>query len=345
MDVRNLLHKPWDLSSDDPQALAPAGRDGTNHSLAVLVPYRDREAHLKHLMEVVPAFLDAQNVRYSIFVLEQVDDYMFNRGALLNAAANILAASDYDYYVFQDVDTLPKIGSGITYDFPEGHPIHLTPYWIHPKATYKEFFGGLLIITREQYFAVNGYGTDFWGWGREDDNLRDRLTIAGMWPCVTPNVTRTRRRDVYFEHQRHRQATELRGQEREDGSVEYFEEDPGRPYDGARIMSSQPDLLQDRTTGISTVRFRVQSVQPYMGATKLSIRLHCNKERTPWCDPTSTVKKRTHAKKTKKAKDAEEQQKAADASEIEAAKLSAEFDDLEKTRLERANQLLQGQKH
>lgn len=44
----------------------------------------------------------------------------------------------------------------------------------------QDFFGGLLIMTADQFRRVNGFGTHFWGWGREDDNLRERLVHAGV---------------------------------------------------------------------------------------------------------------------------------------------------------------------
>lgn len=61
-------------------------------------------------------------------------------------------------------------------------PLHLTPNWVHPKSTFEDFFGGILIVTAEQFQRINGFGTNFWGWGREDDNLRERLVAAGK-PC------------------------------------------------------------------------------------------------------------------------------------------------------------------
>jgi len=40
--------------------------------------------------------------------------------------------------------------------------------------------GGCLAITREDFFAVNGYDERFIGWGNEDDNLSKRLYIYGL---------------------------------------------------------------------------------------------------------------------------------------------------------------------
>jgi hypothetical protein len=47
----------------------------------------------------------------------------------------------------------------------------------------QDFFGGIVIYTAEQLLRVNGFGTQFWGWGREDDNMRERLVRAGAGAC------------------------------------------------------------------------------------------------------------------------------------------------------------------
>ncbi len=72
----------------------------------------------------------------------------------------------------------------------------------------QDFFGGITIFTREQFEKVNGFGMNFWGWGREDDNMRQRLMLQGMFPPELPAVP-TRTRHFYFEHQRHQKALEV----------------------------------------------------------------------------------------------------------------------------------------
>lgn len=72
---------------------------------------------------------------FSIFILEQSPRYKFNRGALLNAGVLLLQGSDYDWFVFHDVDTIPTATGAIKYARPSGKaPSHLTPSGIHPKV-------------------------------------------------------------------------------------------------------------------------------------------------------------------------------------------------------------------
>ncbi|KAL4857077.1 Beta-1 [Chlorella vulgaris] len=258
-----------------------------HHRLAVLIPYRDREKHLEVLLAELRPHLDRQQRAYDVFVVEQADSLLFNRGLLLNAAVQLLQGSAYDYYVFQDVDTIPLEKGAIQYSFPAGPaPLHLTPHWLHPKSNFEDFFGGLVIMTDQQLRRINGFGTQFWGWGREDDNLRERLVQAGMWPPQYPiSAKRAGRlsKRTYFKHQEHQQAAELRAADDGGGTVQYFQENPRIPYRGAKIMSSQPHFLRDFETGLNTTMFRVLSIGPFLNATRVSLQLYCNLTATPWC--------------------------------------------------------------
>lgn len=83
-------------------------------------------------------WLQAQGRAFTIFVIEQSPEYLFNRGALLNAGFQLLQGSDYDYFAFQDVDTVPTDRGTIQYSFPVGNaPLHLTPFRIHPAANFQ----------------------------------------------------------------------------------------------------------------------------------------------------------------------------------------------------------------
>ena len=84
------------------------------------------------------ATVQAQGREFDIIVLQQSPGLRFNRGALLNAGALLLAGSRYDHFVFHDVDTLPQLKANLPYTFPSGaKPLHLTPQGIHPRVNYE----------------------------------------------------------------------------------------------------------------------------------------------------------------------------------------------------------------
>ncbi len=53
--------------------------------------------------------------------------------------------------------------------------MHLSPPTLHPKYHYRDFIGGILLITRAQYEQLDGMSNLFWGWGKEDDEFAQRL--------------------------------------------------------------------------------------------------------------------------------------------------------------------------
>ncbi|CAH8556383.1 unnamed protein product [Schistosoma mattheei] len=191
--------------------------DPTINRMAVLVPFRDRFTELQEFIPHLNNFLNNQNVRHTFFIINQVDDLRFNRGALLNVGAlesleaevngiivesvtqknslyqlssQCLKLPFTKYLALHDVDLLPE-DPALKYNMPsELGPIHLIPFYLHPRYYYfKEYAGGVLIIKRTQYSLVGGMSNSFWGWGREDDEFQIRLKSKGF-KIVTPiNVT------------------------------------------------------------------------------------------------------------------------------------------------------------
>lgn len=81
--------------------LPPSPHNNHRHKLAVIIPYRGRQSQLEAAVPALYEFLTAQRRDFDIFVLEQTPRYLFNRGALLNAAVLLLQGSAYDYFAFQ----------------------------------------------------------------------------------------------------------------------------------------------------------------------------------------------------------------------------------------------------
>lgn len=149
--------------------------------LAVCVPYRDRKAHLDIFMPYLTEFLSRRKIEHKIFVCNQTDDKLFNRGMLKNIAFKEACKEGFDYFAFHDVDLLPADDS-CDYRYPDKYPIHLCVLKSDDdyRLSYRQYFGGCVLFTKEQFEKVNGYYNGYWGWGYEDDDLFYRVTQKGL---------------------------------------------------------------------------------------------------------------------------------------------------------------------
>lgn len=172
-----------------PDAVKPKISHSTANkkTLAILVPFRDR---FEELLEFVPhmyKFLDAQNVPFHIFVIQQKDNNRFNRASLINVGF-LYTKNVYDYIAMHDVDLLP-LNPDLKYDYPANGPLHISSPKTHPKYHYTTFIGGILLVKKEHYELVDGMSNKYWGWGLEDDEFYVRLKEAGLKVTVPANVT------------------------------------------------------------------------------------------------------------------------------------------------------------
>lgn len=125
-------------------------------------------------------FLTEQNIEHKIFICNQVDDKLFNRGKVKNIAFDIAKKEGYDYFVFHDIDMIPE-DSSCDYSYPEHGPVHLSNFLssYNYKLPYLENFGGCVLFTKDQFEKINGYYNEYWDWGAEDDDL--------FWRCQQNN--------------------------------------------------------------------------------------------------------------------------------------------------------------
>jgi hypothetical protein len=132
----------------------------------IVVPYRDREEHLS-------VFLQKQQDRH-IIIVEQEQGKLFNRGKLLNIGfAQSLA---YDFFIFHDVDMIP-----VTADYrPGSGAIHIATMCeqFNYRMPFRDYFGGVTIMNKQDFLKCNGFPNEFWGWGAEDDELLRRVKDA-----------------------------------------------------------------------------------------------------------------------------------------------------------------------
>lgn len=128
---------------------AVSTEDWGEHQLAVLVPFRGRYEELLQFAPHIHKFLNRQRLRHQIWVINQQDEFRFNRASLLNIG-HLLTREMCDYLVMHDVDLLPD-NNDLNYGYPEDGPFHVSSPELHPLYHYKTFIGGIFIMTREQF--------------------------------------------------------------------------------------------------------------------------------------------------------------------------------------------------
>ncbi|KAK2518246.1 B4galt3 [Columba guinea] len=149
---------------------------------AVIVPHRNRESHLGHLLYYLHPFLQRQQLQYGIYVVHQAGNSTFNRAKLLNVGVKeALKDEEWDCLFLHDVDLIPE----------NDHNLYVCDPW-NPKHVsiamnkfgyslpYPQYFGGVSALTPDQYMKINGFPNEYWGWGGEDDDIATRVRLAGM---------------------------------------------------------------------------------------------------------------------------------------------------------------------
>ena len=160
-----------------------------SHKLGVCVPYRNRELHLNEFIPKVGKFLKEAGIDFQMYFAHQIDDKLFNRGAMKNIAAKHAFEDGCDYIVWHDIDMIPEDNS-CDYSFPGDFPQHIAVRISQSdyKLKYFEYFGGAVIFSKEQVEKTNGYSNDYWDWGMEDDDLFWRCYLEGLLDVTTSNM-------------------------------------------------------------------------------------------------------------------------------------------------------------
>ena len=132
----------------------------------IVIPYRNRSHHLKCVLARFTAF--------PVVVVEQTDNELFNRGALLNIGYNYAQERGATRIILHDCDLVPDDTLLTMYREPWPRPI------VHFGARFRrynnsrKYFGGVHGV---QVGHFPGYPNHFWGWGGEDDALRQRVQL------------------------------------------------------------------------------------------------------------------------------------------------------------------------
>lgn len=156
---------------------APSGH------LGIIIPYRDRQAHLAELLPQLEKFFIEHRrkapQRVSVLIVEQQGDRDFNSGKLKNVGFALLRDS-VDYVCFHDVDYVPLRAdyrdprTGWALLISKGAEVVNDPRGFSIAHDMSRLSGGAILFARDAFQQVNGYSNGYWGWGFEDEDLRRR---------------------------------------------------------------------------------------------------------------------------------------------------------------------------
>uniref|UniRef100_A0A0K0DHI2 Beta1,4-galactosyltransferase 7 n=1 Tax=Angiostrongylus cantonensis TaxID=6313 RepID=A0A0K0DHI2_ANGCA len=235
------------------------------HKLCVIVPFRDRDEELSEFAPHIDKFLREQGIEYYLLLMNQTDDLRFNRASLINVGWLECDRVGCDYMVMHDVDLLP-LNSEISYRFPgEGVVRHISSPLYHPKYNYSKFIGGILMLTMNDYKALNGMSNKYWGWGLEDDEFFLRIKDAALNLTRVENLSSNRLNT--FRH--------LHG--------------PKRKRDYAVVTKEQKSMKKrrDYISGLNNVSYNITArrIRSFGEASVhvVDVQLFCDMSWTPYC--------------------------------------------------------------
>ena len=142
------------------------------YDTVICIPYRNRKAQLSRFLSDVVPLLPKD---FHVVVIEQDDNRMFNRGALLNIA-HTLFKEKTTYLMTHDVDIYPTqetINTLYTKPVDENHVLGI-------YTSVCNTLGGIIKFRPATFQAVNGFPNDYWGWGVEDKALQNRCETYAM---------------------------------------------------------------------------------------------------------------------------------------------------------------------
>ncbi|KAK3088477.1 hypothetical protein FSP39_019652 [Pinctada imbricata] len=163
--------------------LKPGGRYSppdciARHHVAIIIAFRNREPHLRILLNNLHPFLQKQQLDYGIFVIEQAEGSKFNRAMLMNIGfKEALAVHNYSCFIFHDVDHIPENDNNVYGCY--GNPRHMAVAVdkFKYRLLYGAYFGGVSSLSKREMEKVNGFSNRYFGWGGEDDDMWRRYSL------------------------------------------------------------------------------------------------------------------------------------------------------------------------
>lgn len=133
------------------------------HDISFIVPYRDREEHLRLFIPHLHQHLQYFDFTYKVIVVEQEPGKAFNRAKLLNVGALESPAS---WYVFHDVDMLPI---EVNYS-----PCKSLAQLASSMIQRTDYLGGVTMFRHSTFLQSGGYHNEYFH-RAEDNEMRFNL--------------------------------------------------------------------------------------------------------------------------------------------------------------------------
>ncbi|XP_028328587.1 beta-1,4-galactosyltransferase 2-like [Gouania willdenowi] len=217
--------------------------------VAIIIPFRHRENHLKYWLHYLHPILRRQKIDYGLYIINQLGEETFNRAKLLNVGySEALKDSEYDCFIFSDVDLIPMDDRNIyhCYDQPRHFAIAMDKFGF--RLPYAGYFGGVSGLSKKQFLKINGFPNEYWGWGGEDDDIYNRITLNGM-KVSRPDVRIGRYRMIKHERDKHNEPN---------------------PQRFNKIQNTKNTMRKD---GISSLSYRLVHVRRFPLYTNISVEI------------------------------------------------------------------------
>lgn len=147
-------------------------------TIVFIVPFKDRDNEKFAYLSIMKSILeDYDKNYYKIYFIKQLDNRIFNRGAIKNIGFNVIKNVYPNNYknitlVFNDIDICPLDKTYIAdYSTTVGNIKHFYGF--------KFALGGIVSIIGDDFEKIGGFINN-WGWGFEDNHLNDIAKIHNI---------------------------------------------------------------------------------------------------------------------------------------------------------------------
>uniref|UniRef100_A0A8V0ZJH7 Beta-1,4-galactosyltransferase n=1 Tax=Gallus gallus TaxID=9031 RepID=A0A8V0ZJH7_CHICK len=197
-----------------------------------------------------PDCLPRQKVAYGIYIINQYGEDTFNRAKLLNVGFLEALKDDeeYDCFIFSDVDLIPMDDRNLyrCYEQPRHFAVGMDKFGF--RLPYAGYFGGVSGLSKSQFLKINGFPNEYWGWGGEDDDIFNRISLNGM-KVSRPDIRIGRYRMIKHERDKHNEPN---------------------PQRFTKIQNTKMTMKRD---GISSLQYRLVEVSRQPMYTNITVEI------------------------------------------------------------------------